>query len=158
MKTKFLFPSNFKPWGWVLLLTGLVAGIWYRAYGSDLNFFDVHVISYNLTGAGGKSQLFYVEKDNIFNEILGILIIAGSLLVSFSQEKDEDEFIMKMRLESLVWAIYWNYGLLTLAIIFVYGMDFLDIMVYHLFTPLILFVIRFNWLLWRSRKSVKNEE
>ena len=63
---------------------------------------------------------------------------------------DEDEFIMKLRLESLVWAVYVNYAILILTILFVYELHFFSILVFNMFTLLIFFAIRFNLLLKRA--------
>lgn len=83
--------------------------------------------------------------NNILNEILGIIMIISSVLVAFSKEVNEDEYISKIRLESLVWAVYLNYAILLLAFVFVYGMSFLWVMIFNMFTILIFFIIRFNW-------------
>ena len=84
-------------------------------------------------------------QNNILNEILGISTIIGGLIVAFSREPDEDELILRIRLECLVWAIYWNYGILLIAFLFVYDFSFYWVMIFNMFTPLLLFVIRFNW-------------
>jgi hypothetical protein len=51
-----------------------------------------------------------IVNNNILNEILGVVIILSLLVVAFSKEKSEDEYISKIRLESLVWSVYLNYG------------------------------------------------
>lgn len=105
-----------------------------------------------------KFELFGFVLNNILNEILGVLVIIGGLAVAFSKEIDEDELIAKMRLESLVWAIYWNYGILLVTFVLVYDFSFLLVMQFNLFTPLILFIAKFNWEVWRFRKSMVHEE
>jgi hypothetical protein len=84
-------------------------------------------------------------KNNVFDELIGLLLIAGGLFIAFSKEETEDEFIAKIRLESLVWATYFNYAILMLSVIFVYGMSFFGVLVFNMFTLLLFFIIRFNW-------------
>ncbi len=106
---------------------------------------------------GDKVSFSFIQI-NITNTIIGILFIVGALLVSFSKEKFEDEFIANLRQTSLLWAVLVNYILLLLAFIFIYGTPFFSVMVYNMFTVLIIFIIRFNYVLYRNSKSVLSEK
>ena len=78
------------------------------------------------------------------------------MLIAFAKEKVEDEFISKLRLTSLLWAISINYILLLIGILTVYGLDFLNVLFYNMFTPLVIFIIRFNFLYYKySRENEK---
>lgn len=105
-----------------------------------------------------KSQNFSFINDNISNEIIGVLLIVGALFVGFSREKKEDEFIANLRLSSLLWAVYVNYILLLLSLLFVYGTAFLTVMMYNMFTVLIIFIVRFNYVLYKNSKLVPGEK
>ncbi|MCB0375018.1 MAG: hypothetical protein KDD04_03770, partial [Sinomicrobium sp.] len=74
------------------------------------------------------------------------------------KEKDEDEFIGRIRLESLVWATYVNYGVLLLSFLFVYGLSFFWVMIVNMYTILIFFVVRFNLQLRKLKNSGNHEE
>ena len=80
-------------------------------------------------------------------EIISLLMIAGLMIVGFSRLKIEDERVAQIRLESLQWGIYANYLTLALFILLVYGGAFFMVMMYGMFTPLIIFLLRFYWLL-----------
>ncbi len=86
------------------------------------------------------------------------MIIISSLLVAFSEEKSEDEYISKIRLESLVWAVYFNFAILLLSFLFVYGLYFLWVMIFNMFTVLLFFIVRFNWQISKLKKSAYYEE
>ena len=105
-----------------------------------------------------EDEFFVVIKNSIINEILGILFIVGAIFIAFSKEKNEDEYITQMRLESLVWATYLNYAILILAMLFVYNFAFLWVMVFNMFTILLFFIIRFNWKIYKSKKQVADEK
>ena len=101
-----------------------------------------------------ENHLFDFIEDNLLNEILGALMIISSLLVAFSKEADEDEFIANIRLESLVWATYVNYGVLLIALFLIYGYSFFLLMIFNMFTILLFFILRFNWILWKTKKGL----
>jgi hypothetical protein len=101
----------------------------------------------------GQNKLAGTVNNNILNEIVGVLIILSSIFVAFSKEKEEDEYISKIRLESLVWAVYVNYGILLISLLFIYDFSFLYVMIFNMFTVIIFFIIRFYWQL----NKLKNE-
>ena len=162
MKTKFLFPNHFKPIGWLLLIPSAILGILIIFYDFELKFLDTKVFAIYSAGLNifgeGKATSFGLEKNNITDEIVSILFIIGAALVAFSKEKQEDEFIAKTRLESLVWATYINYGILIFCIIFFYGSGFFMVMIFNLFTILLIFIIRFHYFLYKSKKSLRHEK
>ncbi len=147
----YLFPHSYKKYGWVLLVSFIIIGVLKMIFNYEPAFFEGSAIPIIR-----NSQ--YFSDNNYYDEIISIALIIGSILVSFSKAEIEDEYIMKIRLESLVWSMYLNYGLILLAIMFVNGFAFLNVMLYNLFTPLIFMVIRFNWLLLRTRNGGKDEE
>ncbi|TYB74336.1 hypothetical protein [Bizionia myxarmorum] len=153
MKTNFLLPHKFKVFGWVLLILGLILGILLYATDFEPNIFTTNVLSvYNGDSlfTGRDEGWFKIIENGIIDELSALAIILGGLLVGFTKEKVEDEFIYKLRTESLVWAIIVNYTVLALAIIFVYDMLFFNMMIFNMFTPLFIFIIRFNFLKLKS--------
>lgn len=161
MKMRYLFPSKYKKIGWVVLLLGLCIQIGMGVFEVDAPaWLDVKVYPIagfeNVSFSGEISQSAHV--DNILDEIISVFIIVGCILVAFSKTKEEDEYISKIRIESLIWATYVNYGILILAFIFVYNGAFLTVMIYNLFTILIFFVLRFHFMLYKSKKQLRYEE
>ncbi len=161
MKRNYLLPHKFKKPGWFILIPSAVFGLFTVITNYEPEFFDLRVFS--ISGNGGfelfkdESFLTFIN-DNILNEILGILIIISALMVAFSKEKQEDEYISKIRLESLVWATYVNYAVLLLSFLFLYGFSFLWVMIFNMFTILLFFIVRFNWQIKKLNKSGSYEE
>ena len=93
-----------------------------------------------------EKGFFKITETGVLDEIISILIIIGGLLVGFTKEKIEDEFIYQLRKDSLAWAIIINYIILLFAIIFIYNFTFFDVLIFNMFTPLLFFIIRFNFL------------
>lgn len=158
MTTNLLLPSKYKTIGWIILIPAAILGIIISITGYEANWLDTKVFAFLNEPVFGKKQFFSIIHTDIANTIIGILFILGGLLVSFSKEKNEDEFIAKLRLSSLLWAVAVNYLLLLLAFAFVYGTAFLNVMIYNMFTVLIIFIIRFNYILYKTSKTVSDEK
>lgn len=158
MKSPYLLPNYFKKTGWFLLIPGILFGIISLVYISEPEFLKINVFSIVYQPILGDTEFFSFTKNNIFDEIIGLLLIIGSIFIALSKEKSEDEFISKIRLESLVWATYLNYFILVLSILFIYEMTFFLVLVFNMFTILLFFIIRFNWVLYKSKKQIKDEE
>jgi hypothetical protein len=158
MKTNYLFPNRFKKIGWLLFIPGIILGILFLIYKSDISLFNIRVFAIAEEAIFGNTTFFSLSKNNVLDEIASILLIIGALLIAFSKEKSEDEFISKIRLESLVWATYISYAILILAIIFVYDMAFLWVLIFNMFTLLVFFLVRFNWALYKSKNQISDEE
>ena len=162
MQTKYLFHAKYRIIGWFVFIPATILGLirlileWEPAF-LDVNVFGIFIDEIVVFGNNNK-KLAGLTENNIFNEILGILIILSGLLVAFSRERDEDELITKIRLESLVWATYWNYGILIVAFIFLYDLTFFWAMVFNMFTILYLFIIRFTLAVRKLKASASYEE
>jgi hypothetical protein len=61
-------------------------------------------------------------------------------------------------MESIIWATYVNYGVLLLAVIFVFDIAFFNVMIVNMFTILIFFILRFHYVLYVTKKGINNEE
>lgn len=158
MKTNFLFPHRYKTVGWLLFIPGFVLGVLYLFGALDQFQWEVPVFSIAQDSVLGKISYFIFTTNDVKDELIGLLLISGSLLLAFSKEKSEDEFIARVRLESLVWATYVNYIILIITMLFIYDMTFFWVLVFNMFTILIFFIIRFNWALYASKKQLSDEE
>ncbi len=143
MKPRFLFPHRFKTIGWIITMPSLIFGllIMFENLGS---LFSINLIELNP---------FWNAIGEYIDEIVTVLLIIGMILIAFSKTKIEDEFVSKVRLESLQWAIYVSYALLILATTFIYGEKYFDAMIYNMFTPLLIFIIRFHYVLFINQKT-----
>lgn len=158
METRFLFPNRFKKIGWVLLIPSVIVGLFTFFTDYHFEFLDVNVFALYTESFMKPGGFFKIIENNIMDELAGIFLIVGAILVACSKEKNEDEFIARIRLESLLWAMYVNYFLLLLSILFVYDVGFYSIMVFNMFTLLLFFLIRFNFILYKTSKTDPNEK
>ena len=130
MKTP-LFPHSFQRIGWIVFAIGVAMGVYAVVKGFDGSY--------------------------LLNNITIISIIAGGILVTCSREKNEDEMTQQLRLSSLLTALYINYAALVVCALLLYDMDFLSVMIYNMFTPLLIFMVVFRWKIWRMKKALQNE-
>ena len=153
-----LLPNKYKKVGWVLLLPATLMGIILMIKGFEGIELNGKALALWHTEIFGERHFVQIIETNLINTIVGIFFIIGGLFVCFSKEKVEDEYISNLRLNSLQWAVIVNYLLLLLGFIFVYGTAFFNVMVYNMFTILIIFIVRFNYVLYAGSKSRLNEE
>lgn len=158
MKSKLLLPNKFKKVGWIILIPSTIIGLILLSPYHELLEINGKAFAICVDKFMGDLHYFTFVKTNITNTLVGALVIIGALMVGFSKEKVEDEFIANLRLNSLLWAVLVNYMLLLFMFLFIYGLAFLNIMVYNMFTILFLFIGKFNIALYRNSKSGPNEE
>jgi len=114
MKSRFLFPHKWMVPGIVLFLIGVT----------------VHFLNQSTAAPIGVFQKIHTLFPGIDAQILAddveyLCSIIGLLLIAFSKEKIEDEQIVKLRTDSLQWAIYVNYGIFIICTVFINGSDYL---------------------------------
>lgn len=163
MNANYLFPNRLKKIGWLIFIPSTTAGVLYLFPGGLKIVFNMlgieeAMFKMDVFAIIANSKRFVFISNNVFDEILGVFIIIGAILIAFSKERTEDEFIARMRLESLVWATYVNYIVLIISILFVYDQSFLTVMILNMFTTLIFFLIKFHWMVYKAKRGVKYEE
>ena len=159
MKTHFLFPNKCKKFGWILFVPSLLAGLILFISGIDFgNYFKMNVFAIYSDQFLSGTNFFTIIENGVLDEIILVLIIVGAILISFSKTKNEDEFISKIRYESLVWATYLNFILMIIATLVIYGFAYFNVLVTNVFAMLLFFIIRFHFMIYKLNKSSKDEE
>ena len=152
MKNSYLFPAYFKKIGWCMFPFMLAFSIYVLYIKNGLNW-DVSIWTFV-----SDSKWFGTSVQDISDEIAFTGMTVSLLFIAFAKRKDEDEYISRIRLESLVWAVIANYAILTAATWLVYGFPYFNVLLYNMFTILILFIVKFQLALYKLKKSMRNEE
>lgn len=165
MKKSYLFPTYFKKIGWIitlpLLLYILISIIFDLNW--DFNFYmpavyyDPNIVT-SLFGNNKESGFLAIAETSFFTTLFPIIIVIGLSFIAFSKNKNEDEYISKIREQSLVWSMIVGYFIFILFTLFIYGTPYISVVIYDIYIFLILFVCKFNFELYRLKKSLKNEE
>jgi hypothetical protein len=159
MKTHFLFPRQFRKIGWLLFVPALIVAFAVAFTGLDIeNMLTTKVFAIVDDGLFQPTGFFRFNQNSIADEILLAMLMIGGILIGFSKQNNEDEFIGRIRYESLVWATYFNFAILLLATLLVYGTHYFEVLVANVFTLLLFFVIRFHVMLYKLSKTTGDEE
>lgn len=143
MKSRLLFPHWCRFLGWGLVIAHVPMSIIGRANGMT-NPLDQPLVNTTLfTG----EHLFFICTT--------LVMALGLFIVAFSREKVEDEQIWQVRLDSLRWAIFINYLVLIASLVFVN--DIAHLLELNLWVPLLFFIIRFRWVIFRLNSSLSRE-
>ncbi len=138
MRTNCLLPHSWQKFGWWLLLL-----------------------------VGTVDVITLVDDDLIWaccpdwvsaNDLMIVLSTAALLMVAFSREAVEDEYVMHIRVRSLVRAVVANYAILLVATFFLYDLKFFTFMAVNMFTVPILYILFFRIGMFRIRQSAVYEE
>ncbi len=158
MSNELLLPNKYKLIGLCLLIPVTILGLILSF--RDMDTFEVNSKVFAIFNQPLMSpvEFFKIIDSNITPTVVGALFIVAAMMVGFSKEKREDEFIAKVRMSSLLWAVWVNYILLFLSFAFVYGASFLTVMMYNMYTVLIIFIVRFNYILYKNSNSVSDEK
>jgi len=138
MKTRFLFPYWFRYLGIACFLVHIPIMLFFKKY-HNMDSTDVGLF----TG----SHVFFIFTT--------LMVTIGLFLFAFSKEKIEDEQIMQLRRDSLQWAVYFNYVVLIATLIFTEHMEISHIMLLNMWTLLLFFILRFQWVIFRLNWSAK---
>lgn len=143
MKPNFLFPHWFRYLGWGCVIAHVPLSMLGHAHGMT-NALDQPTTAQTLFNA---EHLFFITT--------ALLMALGLFFVAFAKERMEDEQIWLLRLDSLRWAIYINYIILLVSLVWV--SDTAHILELNLWIPLLFFIIRFRWLIYRLNSSLKED-
>ncbi|MEZ0483446.1 hypothetical protein [Fibrella aquatica] len=149
MRSHLLLPHRFQHIGWSILIPALLLSFLVNAYGYSIDWLTITVPVHPLTA---EYRRFHTDDLNLTDTFSIVSLITGMGFVTFSREAVEDEMIAQIRLKSLQWSLLINYILLIMATLLVYGFSYSSVLVYNLFTPLLIFILRFRWLIYRNNQ------
>lgn len=160
MKSTLLIAHRWKTLGWTLSIPAFIGGIFFMALDAPDDYLKVTIpntlAKFLWIDNGPFSNGTGPVTLSLLDELISLTLLLGLLLLSFSKEKVEDEWIQRVRLESFQWAILINTLLLMGFTVFTHGSPFLSVMVYNMFTPLLIFVGRFYYILRIKPSFSKN--
>lgn len=141
MLTKILLPHRYQLIGWILFLPFAVLLV-------ANNYFDFYFPFLVIPLHEGELA------QDFTNELALIGVFISLFLIAFSREKEEDEYIQKLRLDSLLVACYVNTFILILGTLLFYSFGYLEFMGYNMFTIQLIFIARFRWVLYKQQKNM----
>ncbi len=157
MKPIKLLPHKMQLLGWLLFILGIFYLIM-LSINEDFLSIKVHVFKIFSENLNDPLQFFTISEQNLNYTIMSLLIVIGGLLISFSKEKFEDEFIQNIRLKSFQLAVLFNYIVVLFALLFIYDFSYIYFLILNLFTLLFVYIPTFKINLFKARKMYNDEE
>lgn len=151
MKTNYLLPNGFKKIGWIMLALSIVYFVVYLIVGYEfaLNF------TFKMPSL---TDSFKMVETDFSSTILPIIALIAFNFVAFSKEKDEDEYIGKLREGSFVFSVLVSSVLFVISTLLIYSLDYFWVVYLDYFVFLLIFALKFQFELCRFRKENKDEE
>lgn len=143
MKSKYLFPTSCLGLGYFLAIAGFILG-----YLTIFKNYEIPGFGFNLRE---KGNFINGTFENFTNELAVFFVIIGLLFVAFSRDKKEDELMARLRLNSLYWSVMIYYIIYNFGFLLINTIEEIPLIGEHLhelniFTPLLIFIIRFFYL------------
>lgn len=129
----WLLPAVWQAAGWALFMPCAIAGMY------------VLMSDYDATG-------------HWLDEACVAGLAVALLLVSFSRERDEDEYTASLRAGAWEWAVYVWCALLAVGTMVLYDGAYLRFLFCNVFTLPVVFILRFRWRVCRVRKEAGHDE
>lgn len=109
----------------------------------------------------GLGTLIYTTFfQNSWSDLEGyayLVAIIGLSSWAFSKHRVEDEMTMQFRLESLLLAVYLNYGILLVSTLFIYSLAYLYVLCFSTLSLLLFFIARMEYINYSNNKLIPIE-
>lgn len=140
---KLLLSYKFKKIGWLLVFIGVVLALIRFYLGIKPEFLNMKVFAFYSFYIEAKT--FTVIQNHVTEELAAIFLLTGLFILVLSKEKEENEFVNKIRLNSLIISIFLNTILLIISVFFTFGFAFVGALVLNMFSLMIIYLIIFKW-------------
>lgn len=145
-----LLPRRLRPAGYLLTLFGLGVAVLRFRFGVKPAVFDLPVFAVHSVYLETRS--FAVIHNNVAEEVAGLCLLAGLMLIAFSREATEDQALARHRLRALIVSCYLSAVLFGLGLLFFYGLGFVAFLAVAPFLQLLCYLVVFHG--WRLRRPL----
>ena len=159
MERTYLFSPVFRKIGYGLMAAGLLLFVVMFIVGVHFDpEWEITLPVFSLTRGMYEWDMEnawypHVMDDEVSFELTMILMCVGCVFVAFSKEKDEDECIAQMRMNSLVWSLLWGMVLVVVSTMFIFGGAYLICLSIYPILTFLLFIIKYNVSLYKFRHN-----
>jgi len=156
----FLIPRGFRPLGIVFIILGTALAIIRFRFGYKPAWLDMKVFA--LYSHYLDTKFMQVIKNQLIEEIAGVMLMLGLFIIAFTKEKNENEHenenekINIIRLKSFFIASYLNLIFILISLLFVFGMGFMYLLIFNMGLWLVFYILTFRLLLFKNRFKQKS--
>ena len=151
-KKDLLLPVVFRTIGSILLIPGIILYIIRFPLGSSVKFLNIKVFAIYTQYL--DSKYFVWLEHNVTQELCGIFLLTGLIFIAFSGEKKESEFTRAVRIRSFILSSYINCAFLIAALLFTYGIAFLEMIMFNMISGLLFYIIIFRYYCVKYRQYI----
>lgn len=151
-----LLPHRYRILGWILSIPALTAGIYFMIAEPEFDALDARVPALIGEADGdifGDNTFFIMMKNNLTDELVGAVLLIGLFLLCFTRERNEDEYIARVRSESMQWAVFVQMCVFFMALLTVYGIPFWSFMLINLYLLPLVFVVRYYSRIYKINRA-----
>lgn len=152
MKNAYLFPNSYRRIGQILAIpSAFLCG--YYLFFADSDLMPCRMFSVLSFELFSSVEWFKIVEADMIKQMSIVLFTISLLLIAFSREKEEDEYMEYLRSRSMRWAMLTS-GVVTIVVtLLVYNIAYLYFVFINLYLILILFILKYRIDLHRLRKT-----
>jgi len=147
-----LLPYPVKFAGLFLTFAGMVMSVFYLLF--DFRF---TIPVFAIFSSFLETKMFVTFNTNFADELTMLLLFTGLILIVFSKEKTESEYLDATREKAIVKALIYNNIMLLFSILFIYGSGFIGILVINLFSFSLFYLFIFYLMKYKQKILEKRE-
>ncbi|SDD49990.1 hypothetical protein SAMN04488104_103340 [Algoriphagus faecimaris] len=144
--SKILLPHRFHWIGWALFIPSAILALLTLSFEFEFEWLELANVR--------TPELFVNADENFTNELAVVLLFLSLFFVAFSKEKKEDEYIQKIRLDSILFACYGYFILNIIGALLFYGLDYFAFILFNMYSIPVLFILRFRWIMFKQGQSL----
>lgn len=146
-----LFPAKFRIWGLGLAVAGVLLAVLRFSFGFKPDFLNVNVFA--VYSRYMDTKVFEVIRNQVIEEISGILVMVGLVIAAFSRMKTENDQVNALRLKSFIISVYLNAVFFIGGLLFTFGLGYMFVLILNSVSLLVFYLAVFSWLYHRNIKS-----
>ncbi len=148
----FLLPFAWKIVGLILTILGVILAVLYL-----YTEFRFTMPVFAVFSSFIETKMFVTFTTNFADELTMLLLFTGLILIVFSKEKTESEYLDATREKAIVKALIYNNIMLLFSILFIYGSGFIGILVINLFSFSLFYLFIFYLMKYKQKILEKRE-
>ncbi len=146
-----LFPAKFRIWGLGIAVAGVLLAVLRFSFGYKPEFLNVSVFA--VYSRYMDTKVFEVIRNQLIEEISGILVMTGLVIAALSRMKTENDLVNDLRLKSFVISAYANAVFFIGGLLLTFGLGYMFVLILNSVSMLVFYLAVFSWLYHRNIKS-----
>jgi len=146
-----LFPAKFRSWGLGIAVAGVVLAVLRFSFGFKPDFLNVNVFA--VYSRYMDTKVFEVIRNQLIEEISGILVMTGLVIAALSRMKTENDQVNALRLKSFVISVILNAVFFIGGLLFTFGLGYMFVLILNSVSMLVFYLVVFSWMYHRNIKS-----